>query len=38
LGRCIEGAGITVDRRIAMLGRTHTAWEPELLAAADRGW
>jgi carboxyl-terminal processing protease len=38
LGRCIEGSGITVDRRIPMLGRTHIAWESELLAAADRGW
>lgn len=38
LGRCIEGGGIALDQTIPMLGRTHGAWELELLAAADRGW
>jgi carboxyl-terminal processing protease len=37
-GRCIEGSGIRVDRAIPMAERTHTDWESELLAAADRGW
>jgi carboxyl-terminal processing protease len=37
-GRCIEGSGIEVDRVMAMGQRTHTAWETELLAAADVGW
>ena len=38
LGRCIEGSGIAVDRMIPMAGRTHTAWEQDLLRAADHGW
>ena len=38
LGRCVEGSGIAVDRVIPMGGHMHTAWEHELLAAADRGW
>jgi carboxyl-terminal processing protease len=38
LDRCIEGSGIPLDRAIPMAGRTHNAWEAELLAAADRGW
>lgn len=37
-GRCIEGSGIAVDRRIPMADRAHTAWEHELLAVADCGW
>jgi carboxyl-terminal processing protease len=38
LGRCVEGSGIAVDRTIPMAGRTHTAWEENLLTAADQGW
>jgi hypothetical protein len=38
LGRCIEGAGVTVDRLVARGRRTHSAWSGELLAVADGGW
>lgn len=37
-GRCIEGSGIEVDRRVPMGQRTHGAWGTELLSIADSGW
>jgi carboxyl-terminal processing protease len=37
-GRCIEGAGIPVDRRVPPTGSATPTWEAALLAAADRGW
>lgn len=47
-GRCIEGAGIAVDRRVELpaSGEGHLSsagarggtWEESLLATADRGW
>lgn len=37
-GRCIEGAGIRVDRRVPLAGAGASAWGVGLLAQADRSW
>jgi carboxyl-terminal processing protease len=37
-GRCIEGAGVRVDRRVPLALAGASAWSAELLALADRSW
>jgi carboxyl-terminal processing protease len=37
-GRCIEGAGITVDRFVPLEQHTHGSWTGPLLAVTNGGW